>query len=414
MKKKENEVKTKIKKVKEDIEETIIEEKSASFNLVEVIVIILMTSLVVGVSTGIIVYKNYSNIESSRSEKAKDNISVFKDAYNKILNGYVEKIDEDELLNAAIGGMYNYLGDPYTGYLDQVTTDDLTDRLEGEYEGIGVEISKIENGILVANVFEDSPADKAGIEAGDILTKINGKELKNVTAAEASDMIKSSKKEEIEISFLRAGITKTVTVNIKKVYIPSVTKEKYNSVGYLRIDTFSATTYSQFKKTLTELEEDGITSLIIDVRNNGGGYLNSAVEIAELFVEKGKTIYGLEKKSGTVFYEDTTSTKREYKVAILVNGGSASASEVLAAALKESYDATLVGSLTYGKGTVQETKELSSGGMIKYTTAYWLTPKGDKINEIGITPDVKVSGNYKIDMPLEEDVQLQEAIKVLE
>lgn len=411
MKKKENEIK--IKKENEEIEETIIEEKSASFNLLEVIVIILMTSLIVGVSTGIIVYKNYSNIEASKSEKAKDNITVFKDAYNKILNGYVEKIDEDELLNAAIIGMYNYLGDPYTGYLDQVTTDDLTDRLEGEYEGIGIEISKTENGILVANVFENGPAYKAGIEVGDILTKIDGKELKKVSAQEASNMIKSSKKDEIEISFFRGGITKTVTVNIKKVYIPSVTKEKYENVGYLRIDTFSATTYNQFKKSLLELEEDGITSLIIDVRNNGGGYLNSAVEIAELFIEKGKTIYGLEKKNGTVYYEDTTSTKRDYKISVLINGSSASASEVLAAALKESYDATLVGTLSYGKGTVQETKELSSGGMIKYTTAYWLTPKGNKINEIGITPDIKVNASYKLGMTLEEDIQLQEAIKSL-
>lgn len=385
-------------------------DKTATFNLIEVIVIIIMTSLVVSVSTGIIVYKNYYKIDKTSSNK--DYLKELEYAYNNILNSYVEKVDEKELTNAAIKGMYNYLGDPYTSYLDKDSTDNLMDRLKGEYKGIGVEITTNESGTVVMTVFENSPAEEAGIMVGDIITKVKGVDVNGKTTSEVSNMIKSTNGN-VEIEVNRGGITKTLTLKVSTVSIKSVIKNKYDKTGYLRIETFSNTTYKQFKESLEALEKDGIENLIVDVRNNGGGFLNSAVEIAELFVEKGKPIYGLQTKDKKEMYKDTTKEKRDYKVMVLINGGSASASEVLAAALKESYGATLLGTKSYGKGTVQDTSELESGGMIKYTTAYWLTPKGVTINEKGLTPDIEVTGSFKDGMTLENDVELQTAINNL-
>lgn len=385
-------------------------DKTATFNLIEVIVIIIMTSLVVSVSTGIIVYKNYYKIDKTSSNK--DYLKELEYAYNNILNSYVEKVDEKELTNAAIKGMYNYLGDPYTSYLDKDSTDNLMDRLKGEYKGIGVEITTNESGTVVMTVFENSPAEEAGIMVGDIITKVKGVDVNGKTTSEVSNMIKSTNGN-VEIEVNRGGITKTLTLKVSTVRIKSVIKNKYDKTGYLRIETFSNTTYKQFKENLETLEKDGIENLIVDVRNNGGGFLNSAVEIAELFVEKGKPIYGLQTKDKKEMYKDTTKEKRDYKVIVLINGGSASASEVLAAALKESYGATLLGTKSYGKGTVQDTSELESGGMIKYTTAYWLTPKGVTINEKGLTPDIEVTGSFKDEMTLENDVELQTAINNL-
>lgn len=386
-------------------------EGHASFNLIEVIAIIIMTGLIVGVSTGAIIYKSYD--ASPALSGSLNPLKEVEKAYENIINSYVEEVDQSELVNAAIEGMYDYLEDPYTTYIDETTEEDLMDRLNGEYTGIGVEITKIEEGILIVNVFEDGPAHKAGILSGDIIVKIDGKDVTNLSASEVSTKIKNSKSNMIEISVLRSGITISKSITIRNVNVPSVTKEKFDSTGYIKIDTFSNTTYSQFKTALENLEKENITSLIIDVRDNGGGYLNSASDIAKLFIEKGKKIYGLEDKTSKTFYEDDTKEKRNYKITVLINSSSASASEVLASALKESYGAILVGTTSYGKGTVQETSKLSSGGMLKYTTAYWLTPSGKCINEVGITPDIEEVLEPAETITYENDTQLKAALNAL-
>lgn len=374
--------------------------KTVSFNLLEVIVIILITSLVVAVSTGVIVYQNYNEIDDSVNNGSnKDYLKELETAYNNILNSYVEKVDQKKLTNAAIDGMYKYLGDPYTSYLDEETTADLTDRLKGEYKGIGVEITKVDEGILVANVFEKSPAEQAGILIGDLIIKVNGESTLDKTVKEVSNIIKNSD-DEIKITVQRSGIEKEISVKSRKVDITSVEKDKIDNVGYLKITAFSNTTYKQFREALESLEKEGINGLVIDLRDNGGGYLNPAVEIAEMFVEKGKNIYGLESKSNVEMYKDSTSESRNYKVSIIMNGSTASASEILSAALKESYNAITVGTTSYGKGTVQDTNKLSTGGMVKYTTAYWLTPNGNKINGKGITPDINIENKEGEDLEL--------------
>ena len=387
--------------------------RSASFTLIEVIIIILITSLIVGVATSIIVYRNYNDIKASARGGNGSKITELEEAYNNILNGYVEKIDENELVNAAIKGMYNYIGDPYTTYLDKETTSNLMDRLNGEYYGLGIEFTKTEAGFVVVNVFDGSPAEKADIKEGDVLVKVNGEDISKKTPQEVADLIRNNPTKSIKISVSRGTITLTKDIVLSNITIPAVTKEKYDNIGYIKIDTFSNTTYSQFKNALESLEKDGIDGLVIDVRDNGGGYLTAAVDIAELFLEKGKNIYGLKSQTETKFYEDSTKENRKLKVAVLMNSSSASASEILAAALKESYGATLVGTTSYGKGTVQETSDLKSGGMVKYTTAYWLTPNGNSINQKGLEPDIKIELKTEENNTKNDDAQLTGAIEAI-
>ena len=390
--------------------------RSASFSLLEVIVIVIMTALVVGVSSSLIVYKNYNKINSDYNNDNKEEIDKFIEAYNNILDSYVEKVDGSDLIDEAIKAMYEHLGDPYTSYLDKTTTDTLEEQLNGEYQGIGVEISKdyATGYILVIDVFKNSPADEAGLKPGDLISSVNGENTATKSAEEVSNLIKGSQSENVKIGYIRDDEEKTTTVVVKNVIIPSVQSENFDGVGYIYIETFSNTTYSQFKEALENIENKKIKSLIIDVRDNTGGYLDAATKIAELFIERGKTIYQLEKQ-GEIYrvHKDETEERRNYEVAILINSNSASASEILAAALKESYGAKLIGKISYGKGTVQETEKLDNGEMLKYTTAYWLTPNGMKINNVGLVPDIEVDLEDYDTYSYEADTQLQKAIQTV-
>lgn len=204
----------------------------------------------------------------------------------------------------------------------------------------------------------------------------------------------------------------------KTLYNPAVSskviEQNEKRIGYIALTKFSDTAYEQFNKELKKIESSNIDSLIIDVRNNTGGYLNEATKIAELFIEKGKTIYSLENKNKTEITKDETEEQRSYKVGILINGSSASASEVLASALKYSYGASLIGTKSYGKGKVQQTSNLSDGAMIKYTTARWLTPEGNCIDGVGLTPDVeKELPESTEEGQVVEDTQLNAAVEYL-
>ena len=203
-------------------------------------------------------------------------------------------------------------------------------------------------------------------------------------------------------------MTYNFETEIRTLYIPALQyKMLDHSIGYIYISSFSGTLKNQMIDALNYLENEGMESLIIDIRNNTGGYLFAAQEVASLFLEKGKTIYSLEEKDGIKEYKDETDEKRDYKIVLLQNEGSASASEILIAALKESYGATVVGTTSYGKGKVQQTYSLDDGSMVKYTSAKWLTPTGNCIDEIGISPDI-----YVEELSEEEDVQLEKAIEV--
>lgn len=380
--------------------------KSAEFNLVEVIVIILITGIIVSVTSGLIVFKNYDKLSLIGSDSSPD-ISEFKKAYNHIVNSYVKEVDKEKLIDAAINGMYTFLNDEYSIYMDKDTTESLEQRLDGEYTGIGIEITvnKNDGKIIISKVFSDSPASVAGLKVGDQLIALDDVTLEGKDNTYVSETIKNSKSDIFKIKYLRDKKEYEVNLKRKIITIDSVISKEYDNIGYIQIQTFSATTSKQVKNKINNFSSN-IDSIIIDVRNNTGGYLSAAYEIADYFISKGKVIYQLKDKNNKISkYNAKDGVLKSFKgISILINEYSASASEVLTLALKESANATIIGIKSYGKGTVQEKDVLSSGAMVKYTTAYWLSPNGNSINGIGINPDVEVK---------DREEQLNTAINLL-
>lgn len=380
--------------------------KSAEFNLVEVIVIILITGIIVSVTSGLIVFKNYDKLSLIGSDSSS-NISEFKKAYNHIVNSYVKEVDKEKLIDAAINGMYTFLNDEYSIYMDKDTTESLEQRLDGEYTGIGIEITvnKNDGKIIISKVFSDSPASVAGLKVGDQLIALDDVTLEGKDNTYVSETIKNSKSDIFKIKYLRDKKEYEVNLKRKIITIDSVISKEYDNIGYIQIQTFSATTSKQVKNKINNFSSN-IDSIIIDVRNNTGGYLSAAYEIADYFISKGKAIYQLKDKNNKISkYNAKDGVLKSFKgISVLINEYSASASEVLTLALKESANATIIGIKSYGKGTVQEKDVLSSGAMVKYTTAYWLSPNGNSINGIGINPDVEVK---------DREEQLNTAINLL-
>ena len=344
----------------------------------------------------------------------------FVKAYNILTEDYYDKIDKQELINSAIKGMYYSVEDTYTTYMDKEETESFEETISGEYEGIGCTVTTDEDkNIIVYSIFENTPADKSELEVGDIILKVDGQDLTDKNSSDLSNYIKKNKNKTVVLTIERKEEIKEITITREKVEIPSVSSKVFTQndkkIGYIQISTFSSVTKNQFETKLKELEKDNIDSLIIDVRNNGGGYLDCVTDIASLFLEKGKIIYQLNTNDKIEKIKDTTKTKRNYNIVVLTNKGSASASEILASALKESYGSRVVGTNTYGKGTVQETKTMKDGSIIKYTTKKWLTPKGNWINEIGLDPTDKVELSEEYyNNPIEEnDNQLQKALEIL-
>lgn len=402
-------VKKEIKTEEPKKEKLILDEefinKNVNFSLLEVIIIILVTGIVVSLSTGLIVYNNYDKISKSKSDDTSSEIKEFTESYNHIINSYIDKVDKSKLIDAAISGMYNFLNDEYSIYMDNDMTESLNEQLEGTYDGIGIEMTMNNKGVIyVTQVFKNTPAEKAGLKPDDILVALDGESLEGKTTAEVASIIKKGTKSEFKLTYKRDNIEKTVTVNKKHIYINSVKSERFDNIGYINISTFSATTEEQVKKELDNFDKN-ISNLIIDLRNNTGGYLNAAYDVSELFLKKGKVIYQLKDRNNKI--TKFTAKSGEYRhfnnIIVLINGSTASASEILALALKESANAKIVGTKSYGKGTVQETSKLKSGSMVKYTTAYWLSPEGNSINKTGITPDYKIDG---------EEGQLKKAIEI--
>lgn len=402
-------VKKEIKTEEPKKEKLILDEefinKNVNFSLLEVIIIILVTGIVVSLSTGLIVYNNYDKISKSKSDDTSSEIKEFTESYNHIINSYIDEVDKSKLIDAAISGMYNFLNDEYSIYMDNDMTESLNEQLEGTYDGIGIEMTMNNKGVIyVTQVFKNTPAEKAGLKPDDILVALDGESLEGKTTAEVASIIKKGKKSEFKLTYKRDNIEKTVTVNKKHIYINSVKSERFDNIGYINISTFSATTEEQVKKELDNFDKN-ISDLIIDLRNNTGGYLNAAYDVSELFLKKGKVIYQLKDRNNKI--TKFTAKSGEYRhfnnIIVIINGSTASASEILALALKESANAKIVGTKSYGKGTVQETSKLKSGSMVKYTTAYWLSPEGNSINKTGITPDYKIDG---------EEGQLKKAIEI--
>lgn len=386
--------------------------KGKGFNLLSVIIIICVTSLISAITAGIIVTNNYDL--SYKGLSTDKNLSEFLKAYSNIVNNYYEEIDKEKMLDAAMDAMLNYLGDNYTTYLTKEQRKELEEKLAGEYEGLGIKI----NGREIVEVTKFSPASEAGLLAGDLFVSVEGTDVTNATSSIISALIKDDSKKEVNIVIDRNGEQIPFKIKKSKISTSSISYEiKENNIGYLKIDIFSRPLTSEIEEALKDMESKGMQKLIIDVRDNTGGYLDSAETTASLFLEKGKLIYSLQDKNGKENYKDSTETKRDYPIVVLINRNSASSSEILAAALKDSYNAILVGETSYGKGKVQQTYDMEDGAMAKYTSAKWLRPNGSCIDGIGLKPDYEVNIIYDYDEAGNivgyTDTQLNKAIEVI-
>lgn len=375
-----------------------------SFSLKEMLVIITITGVICAFAGGAVINHKYStkNGTSYTTLLKDENLKEFLDVYATLNEDYYASVDKKSAIDGAIDGLMKNAYDDYTSYLDKDAASSLNDSLNGTYEGIGISISNATPGLIV-NVYLDSPAKSAGLLENDIITAINSQDISSLSSNEIAKLIKESPSKKVNLTIKRSEETFNVDVNIETLSAPAVDykvlSNEEKKVGYLAITTFSKTLGSQVKSALEEMESVGIESLILDLRNNGGGLLSAAVDVANLFLEKGKIIYGLEGRDGqnTKFYYDTTSTKREYPIAILMNGATASASEILASALIDSYGATSIGTTSYGKGKIQQTKRLSDGSLVKYTTSRWVTPNNECIDTYGISPQYGVELDIKYD-----------------
>ena len=386
------------------------------FNLLSVIIIITVTSIISGITTGVIVTNSYKNNTGiSYDELLNDeNLNEFLEVYSSVVNNYYEEVDTREMVDTALDAMLDYLGDTYTTYLDSSETEALEERLAGSYRGIGITIL----GREIQSVTNNSPAANAGLEVGDIIINVDGTDVSETDGSVISEMIKKTDKDSVTLTVLRNDSELTFNINIGTVPTVAVAYRMFeNNVGYLEMQVFSETLSSQVESALADLESQGMQKLIIDLRDNTGGYLESAEATANLFLENGKLIYSLENKDSKADYYDKTSTSTNYPIVILTNGNTASASEILAAALEDSYSNSVifVGKTSFGKGLVQQTYDLSDGSMAKYTSARWLRPNGECINGIGLSPDYDVDFSYIYNEAGEviSDTQLQKALEVI-
>ena len=404
--------KEKIMKVKESsVDDITTNMNKEYFSNYEVLIIIVISVVFGGILGSII------TLNREKSSQSNNELDEFITTYNSITTNYYKNVDNKKLINAAIKGMVNYLDDPYSIYMDEDDTENFTQTVNGQYEGVGVSVSKVDNSIEIVAIFKDSPADKAGLKPGDKIIKVNNKDVSGMELDDVVKLIKNKKK--VNIIVKRDNKEKEITLKQNTVVIPSVSSRIVESnnkkVGVLNVSIFAANTYKQFKNKLDDLENKKIDSLIIDVRQNSGGHLDQVSKILSLFMKQDKVIYQIKTKKGVEKYYSTGKKSKNYNVVVLIDNGSASASEILAAAMNESYGATLMGEKTYGKGTVQKEYMLSSGASIKYTVEKWFTPKGKSINGKGISPTIEValSDEYANNPTDENDNQLQEAIKFL-
>jgi len=382
------------------------------------VVFLLIVTFVITFGMGFLIFHN-PNSKDYDIKKADEHIQNFIKEYNYIIDNYYGDIDKEELLNKALESMVASLDDPYSSFMDDASNSAIIS-LEGSFQGIGVEIiNDVDNNIIVVKTIDDSPASKAGIQPLDIIKKMNDVSLEGTTTSDFVKMVKEQKEASFSLTLLRGEKEEIVTVNRELVTIKSVSSNVFEQngkkIGYMNVSIFAANTYKQFKEELEKVEKEKIDSLIIDLRGNGGGHLSSVTNMISLFLDSSHVIYQTQTKKETEKIYSTGKVTKKYKIVLLSDEQSASASEVMMGALKDEYKATIIGTKTFGKGTVQELLTLPSNAQYKLTTKKWLTPNGTWVNGVGITPDIEIKLNedYFKNPSNETDNQLQEAIKYL-
>lgn len=400
-------------------------------NVYKIIMLVILTATITFMLTTMVMYNKFSNVysnnySSTNEEYTSTEMSLVKtlESFKTMLEQkYIGEIDEEMMIDGAIKGYVEGIGDPYTTYLTKDEMKEFTEETNSEYVGIGVYLTnnKADNTILVVGIMKAAPALDAGMQAGDVIEKVNDIAYTGDQLDDAIKILKGEEGTNVKVTILRDGKEIDLTITRKKITVEHVASQMLeNNIAYIQVDSFDSGVAKAFEQQITELKNGGAKGIIIDLRSNGGGIVDEATGIADLFLKKNETILITKGKEDK---EEVTISKndpiiQDIPVVVLVNEGTASASEILAGALKDKYPSTtIVGKKTYGKGVIQTLYNLSDGSGLKVTTEEYYTPNHNKINKEGIKPDVEINltkdedGYYETD--IDKDAQILKAKEIL-
>ena len=359
------------------------------------------------------------NTKSFASSEIYEKIDLFSEVLDKVNKDYVDEVDQNAVMDAAINGVLQSL-DPYSSYMSPQMLSEMQTETSGKFGGLGIEVGMEAGVVKVISPIDNSPASKVGIKAGDYIVKINDTQVQGKSLTEAVELMRGPVGTDIEITVRRVGEKKAIVFNITReiIKITSVRSKVIDGdVGYIRLTSFNENSSDQFKEKIKDLKKNkDINSYILDLRNNPGGLLSQAIKITDFFLDNGEIVStkGRKKSESRKWYANKGDVIEGSTLVVLINYGSASASEIVAGALKDHKRAILVGENSYGKGSVQSIIPLKNNGAIRLTISKYYLPSGKSISEIGVSPDIKVeekSENFK--MNSENDNQLNFALKLL-
>ncbi|WP_436975856.1 S41 family peptidase [Peribacillus simplex] len=354
--------------------------------------IFLVIFLTAGITTIALTFGD-EKVESLAPDKHAEFEKLYS-TYDTIKDNYYEEIDQDKLVDGAINGMIKSLDDPYSAYMDKKEASSFHESISSSFEGIGAEIQEQDGQIMVVSPIKGSPAEKAGVKPNDIILSVDGKSVEGLSSSEAVLKIRGEKGTKVDLSISRAGESDPIELTIKRDTIPIETvyaEMLDDGVAKIQVTSFSEHTVQELKTALEEMSKKDMKGLVLDLRGNPGGLLDQAIEMASLFIPNGKVVLQVEDRSGKKeVYKSKNDGELKIPVVVLIDDGSASASEIVAAAVSESADIPLIGVKSFGKGTVQTAQDFEDGSNFKYTAAKWLTPEGNWIHKKGIKPDINV------------------------
>lgn len=347
--------------------------------------------------------------------------SLFWDAYNKLQQNYItpSQITNQKVVYGAINGMTNGLGDPYTEFFDPKQAQVFDQDLAGSFSGIGVEIGVKDGLLTVIAPLKGTPGEKAGLKSGDSIIKINGQDATNMTTDAAVSLIRGPKGTSVTLTVIRNGWTATKDFKITRdtIIVPAMQWTlKDGNVAYIQIFQFDQNLGEDFKTAALQIIQSPAKKIVLDLRDDPGGYLDQAQVVAGWFLQNGQTVtvedFG-KGKAQQIYKADGNAELANYPIVILINQGSASASEILSGALRDNRSVQLIGTKSFGKGCVQEVVNLRDGSFLKITIANWLTPKGNSISNVGLTPDVKADNATDAQIQAKQDPQLDKALEIV-
>tara|TARA_Y100000590_G_scaffold36768_1_gene39757 strand:+ start:4973 stop:6127 length:1155 start_codon:yes stop_codon:yes gene_type:complete len=360
-----------------------------------------------------------SQVYSQNVDKLYEKIDLFSEVLEKIQNEYVEDIDQAEAMDSAINGLLQSL-DPYSAYMDPKTFEESQTETSGEFGGLGIEVSMESGVVKVIAPIDDTPAARAGVKAGDYIIKIDGVQVRGKSLMEAVNLMRGPVGTPIEITIRRKNLRKAKVIKIIReiIEIKSVVSELVdNKIGYLRLRAFNENSSNQLKKEIKKIEKNKeLVGYILDLRNNPGGLLSQAVTISDFFLDDGEIVStrGRKNRDNRKFFANKGDKIKGKPLIVLINNGSASASEIVAGALQDQKRAVLLGETTFGKGSVQSIIPLRNSGAIRLTVSKYYLPSGKSISEVGVVPDIKVEEeSEEFFINTATDNQLNYAIKLL-